>query len=94
MQFNVFCSCWKPIFSNLSPERVALFIVFWIVLVALLDAVHCGCHCLMVALLEVIMLICVFIFEMEGLDEGSWIKVLNLTPGAGRGWRGLPSILR
>lgn len=28
------------------------------------------------------MLICVFIFEMEGLDEGSWIKVLNLIPGA------------
>jgi len=27
---------------------------------------------------DVIMLICVFIFETEGLDEGSWIKVLNL----------------
>lgn len=27
------------------------------------------------------MLICVFIFETEGLDEGSWIKVLNLTLG-------------
>ena len=30
---------------------------------------------------KVIMLICVFIFETEGLDEGSWIKVLNLTLG-------------
>lgn len=27
---------------------------------------------------DVIMLICVFIFETEGLDEGSWIKILNL----------------
>lgn len=27
------------------------------------------------------MLICAFIFEMEGKDEGSWIKVLNLSPG-------------
>lgn len=27
------------------------------------------------------MLVCVFIFEMEGLDEGSWIKVLNLSHG-------------
>jgi len=27
---------------------------------------------------DVIMLVCVFIFETEGLDEGSWIKVLNL----------------
>ena len=32
---------------------------------------------------KVIMLICVFIFETEGLDEGSWIKVLNLMPGPG-----------
>jgi len=29
------------------------------------------------------MLICVFIFETEGLDEGSWIKILNLIPGDG-----------
>ena len=27
------------------------------------------------------MLICAFIFEMEGKDEGSWIKVLNLSFG-------------
>ena len=27
------------------------------------------------------MLVCAFIFEMEGLDEGSWIKVLNLRLG-------------
>lgn len=39
------------------------------------------CSSLFYQHVEVIMLICVFIFETEGLDEGSWIKVLNLTLG-------------
>ncbi|CAK9079309.1 unnamed protein product [Durusdinium trenchii] len=36
------------------------------------------CYSMAAGCADVIMLVCVFIFEMEGLDEGSWIKVLNL----------------